>query len=85
MSDSVEWLRTASSNEWNGVMLNKIADEIEATRREKEFMRLQFVAAMTIAIENKDGEGLAFLEEWFHGDPKAMQEASKRAKKAGTP
>jgi hypothetical protein len=32
MTDIVEWLRNALSNEWNGEMLNKIADEIERLR-----------------------------------------------------
>jgi hypothetical protein len=32
MTDIIEWLRKAPSNEWNGAVLNKAADEIERLR-----------------------------------------------------
>lgn len=45
----VEWLRNSPSTEWNGQMLVKAADQIEALMRE-ELSHLQAFAQIAVVI-----------------------------------
>jgi hypothetical protein len=56
MTGIVEWLRKAPSNEWNGAMLNKAADEIERLRAALDEARRDALEEVLSACHSNDGE-----------------------------
>jgi hypothetical protein len=67
--DIVKRLREYSGNDGHYAIMRDAADEIERLRKEKE--RADILIRYAIEYEPN---GLSWLNDWFHGDPPAMQE-----------